>query len=161
MCTCLLNRWFYVQLISFAHSVTPRWKVTVWLEEQPRELEMFEPELLQVFMPRGGGTKIWLGGLVREATKHPIIHAKRLRVKVKNWGAPGSTALVYAIRLTLWLSCTHDKFSLYPKGMCIKGHQLIDPWTLSGIIRLSIHSKCIWQQWKLDTPELASFPGPA
>ena len=45
----------------------------------------------------GGG-----GGGVREAAKHRIVCTKRLRAKVKNWGAPlGSTALVHAIRLTL------------------------------------------------------------
>ena len=42
------------------------------------------------------------GGGVREAAKHRIVCTKRLRAKVKNWGAPlGSTALVHAIRLTL------------------------------------------------------------
>ena len=37
-----------------------------------------------------------IGGLAREAAKQPIIRAKRLRAKVKNWGAsppPGSATL--------------------------------------------------------------------
>ena len=38
----------------------------------------------------GGGTEIRLGGggrgLAWEAAKQPIIHAKRLHAKVKNWG---------------------------------------------------------------------------
>ena len=47
--------------------------------------------------------EIWLVRLAREAAKQPIIRAKRLLAKVKNWGgglnppsSPGSTALVRA-----------------------------------------------------------------
>ena len=49
------------------------------------------------YVIRGGGTEIWLGGLAWEATKQPIICAKRPHARVKNWGAPslpGSAALV-------------------------------------------------------------------
>ena len=35
---------------------------------------------------RGGGTEMWLGGLVREGSKQPTICTKCPRAKVKNWG---------------------------------------------------------------------------
>ena len=72
-----------------------------------------------------------IGGLVWEAAKLPIIHAKRLHAKVKNWGggakAPGSATLVPETPDSLpfsWLRETktntlgvYEQWSVYDRPM--------------------------------------------
>ena len=82
------------------------------------------------YVIRGGGTEIWLGGLVWEATKQPIIRAKRPHARVKNWGPLASPVPPPLSIMVSLIAQDHHLFTCWGDFAHKETHKQLTPVTI-------------------------------